>query len=86
MSNYSVNQNSVKQILAAIHDDRIAIPELQRPFVWKSSQVRDLMDSLYKGYPVGYLIAWQSVGAKLKGGEKVWKIRAIKNPSAVLPA
>lgn len=69
MSSYSVNQNSVKQILAAIHDDRIAIPELQRPFVWKSSQVRDLMDSLYKGYPVGYLITWQSVGAKLKGGE-----------------
>ncbi|MFA7531008.1 MAG: DUF262 domain-containing protein [Castellaniella sp.] len=56
-------------MLAAIYDDRIAIPELQRPFVWKSSQVRDLMDSLYKGYPVGYLITWQSVGAKLKGGE-----------------
>ncbi len=69
MSMYSVNQTSVKQILASIHGNKIAIPELQRPFVWKSSQVRDLMDSLYKGYPVGFLITWQSVGAKLKGGE-----------------
>ncbi|WP_336275221.1 GmrSD restriction endonuclease domain-containing protein [Vreelandella indica] len=37
--------------------------------MWKTSQVRDLMDSLYNGYPVGYLITWQSVGAKLKGGD-----------------
>ena len=49
--------------------EHIAIPELQRPFVWDSIKVRDLMDSLYKGYPVGYLITWQSVGAHLKGGQ-----------------
>lgn len=49
--------------------DRIANPELQRPFDWDSVKVRDLMDSLYKGYPVGYLITWQSVGAKFKGGQ-----------------
>ena len=36
--------------------------------MWDSIKVRDLMDSLYKGYPVGYLITWQSVGAALKGG------------------
>jgi hypothetical protein len=54
-------------VLADVRSDKIAIPELQRPFVWKTSQVRDLMDSLYNGYPVGYLITWQSVGAKLKG-------------------
>jgi Protein of unknown function DUF262 len=36
--------------------------------VWDSVKVRDLMDSLYNGYPVGYLITWQSVGAALKGG------------------
>uniref|UniRef100_UPI0025C4883B GmrSD restriction endonuclease domain-containing protein n=1 Tax=Desulfonatronospira sp. TaxID=1962951 RepID=UPI0025C4883B len=57
------------QVLADVRSDKIAIPELQRPFVWKTWQVRDLMDSLYNGYPVGYLITWQSVGAKLKGGE-----------------
>ena len=69
MAKYSVTQSAVTQLLADVRSDRIAIPELQRPFVWDSIKVRDLMDSLYKGYPVGYLITWQSVGAKLKGGQ-----------------
>lgn len=68
MASYSVNQQSVSQLLADVRRDHIAIPELQRPFVWDSVKVRDLMDSLYKGYPVGYLITWQSVGAHLKDG------------------
>ncbi|PTB98900.1 hypothetical protein C9993_05770 [Marinobacter sp. Z-F4-2] len=69
MAKYEVKQTAVSQVLSDVRSDKIAIPELQRPFVWKTSQVRDLMDSLYNGYPVGYLITWQSVGAKLKGGE-----------------
>lgn len=69
MAKYEVKQTAVTQVLADVRSDKIAIPELQRPFVWKTSQVRDLMDSLYNGYPVGYLITWQSVGAKLKGGQ-----------------
>ena len=69
MAKYEVKQTAVSQLLADVRSDKIAIPELQRPFVWKTSQVRDLMDSLYNGYPVGYLITWQSVGAKLKGGQ-----------------
>lgn len=68
MAKYSVTQSAVTQLLADVKGDKIAIPELQRPFVWDSVKVRDLLDSLYKGYPVGYLITWQSVGAKLKGG------------------
>lgn len=68
MTKYEVKQTAVSQLLSDVRSDKIAIPELQRPFVWKTSQVRDLLDSLYKGYPVGYLITWQSVGAKLKGG------------------
>ena len=68
VAKYSVTQSAVTQLLADVKGDKIAIPELQRPFVWDSIKVRDLMDSLYKGYPVGYLITWQSVGAKLKGG------------------
>jgi hypothetical protein len=68
MAKYEVKQTAVSQVLADVRSDKIAIPELQRPFVWKTWQVRDLMDSLYNGFPVGYLITWQSVGAKLKGG------------------
>ena len=38
----------------------IGLPNIQRPFVWKNSKVRDLFDSMYRGYPVGYLLLWQN--------------------------
>jgi hypothetical protein len=38
----------------------IGLPHIQRPFVWKNAKVRDLFDSMYKGYPVGYLLFWQN--------------------------
>lgn len=65
---YSINQYSIDTLLAWIRSDEIAIPEIQRPFVWKATKVRDLMDSLYNGYPVGYLIAWRNPDVKLKNG------------------
>lgn len=68
MSMYSVNQEPVSTILSWIESDEIAIPEMQRPFVWTSQKVRDLMDSLYQGYPVGYLITWKSQTVPVKGG------------------
>ena len=37
----------------------IGLPDIQRPFVWKDTKVRDLFDSLYKGYPVGYFLFWE---------------------------
>ena len=43
---------------------------MQRPFVWDSSKVRDLVDSLYMGFPVGYIIVWQNPDVKLKDGTK----------------
>ena len=67
MAKYTVTQSPVSHLLALVESEQIAIPELQRPFVWDSIKVRDLMDSLYNGYPVGYLITWQSVGAALNG-------------------
>ncbi|MDR1373192.1 MAG: DUF262 domain-containing protein, partial [Dysgonamonadaceae bacterium] len=51
---YSVSNKSVEQVLNEIKSKEIAIPEIQRPFVWKPKQVRDLIDSLYTGYPTGY--------------------------------
>lgn len=59
---------SISAILGLIKANDIAVPEIQRPFVWKSKQVRDLMDSLYKGYPVGYIILWKNPNVKLKDG------------------
>lgn len=69
MSNkYEVNNSSVESILAWIKQGEIAIPEIQRPFVWDAIKVRDLIDSLYKGYPVGYIITWKNPDVKLKDG------------------
>ena len=65
---YSVTQYSVSNILGFISCGQIAIPEIQRPFVWKPTNVRDLIDSLYNGYPTGYLIIWQNPEVKLKNG------------------
>lgn len=68
MAKYSVNNHSVENIISWINSGEIAIPEMQRPFVWEASKVRDLMDSLYKGYPVGYIIIWKNPDVKLKDG------------------
>jgi hypothetical protein len=65
---FSLNQTPISTILAWVESGAIAIPEIQRPFVWMSWQVRDLMDSLYQGYPVGYIITWQNPDIKLKDG------------------
>ena len=65
---FSLNQTPISTILAWVESGAIAIPEIQRPFVWISWQVRDLMDSLYQGYPVGYIITWQNPDVKLKDG------------------
>ncbi|MGI8668978.1 MAG: GmrSD restriction endonuclease domain-containing protein [Aridibacter sp.] len=68
MQKYSVNQQPIQILLAWVKSGEIAIPEIQRPFVWDSSKVRDLMDSLYQGYPVGYVIAWKNPNVRLKDG------------------
>lgn len=70
MARYSVNNYTVETLLSDIRSGNIAIPEMQRPFVWDSSKVRDLVDSLYKGFPVGYIIVWQNPDVKLKDGTK----------------
>lgn len=68
LQKYSTNSLPVSVLISQILSKQIAIPEIQRPFVWKAKQVRDLMDSLYKGYPTGYIIIWQNPNIKLKDG------------------
>lgn len=68
MQKYSVNQHLIETVLAWVQSGEIAIPEIQRPFVWNSTKVRDLMDSLYQGYPIGYVIAWRNPNVRLKDG------------------
>ncbi|TKB23751.1 DUF262 domain-containing protein [Desulfopila sp. IMCC35006] len=65
---YSVTPHPIETLLTWVKSGEIAIPEIQRPFVWESTKVRNLLDSLYHGYPVGYLIAWRNPTVKLKDG------------------
>ncbi|GLW60308.1 hypothetical protein Hthe01_06570 [Hydrogenophilus thermoluteolus] len=65
---YSVTPHPIETLLTWVKSGEIAIPEIQRPFVWDSTKVRNLIDSLYQGYPVGYLIAWRNPNVRLKDG------------------
>lgn len=63
---YRVTNVTIEDLLSWIKQGIIALPEMQRPFVWSSSKVRDLIDSLYNGYPIGYIVTWQNPTANLK--------------------
>ena len=65
---FSVNNHPIQTLLSWVESNEIAIPEIQRPFVWEATKVRDLIDSLFRGYPIGYIIAWQNPTVRLKDG------------------
>ena len=65
---FTLMQYSISAILGMIDAEQFVIPEIQRPFVWKRSQVRDLIDSLYNGYPTGYIITWKNPDVQTKDG------------------
>src|SRR5712692_7202411 len=65
---YTVTPHPIETLLTWVKSEEIAIPEIQRPFVWSAVKVRNLLDSLHRGYPVGYLITWRNPDVKLKDG------------------
>lgn len=52
--------SKVEDLLSDVKNGRIGLPDLQRPFVWKDNKVRELLDSMMKGYPIGYIMLWAS--------------------------
>ncbi|MDA7999849.1 MAG: DUF262 domain-containing protein [Alphaproteobacteria bacterium] len=52
---------SVRELVARIKRGEIRLPEMQRQYVWRKTQVRDLLDSLYRGYPSGTILTWKTV-------------------------
>ena len=52
----------VQDLVAAVRSGALRLPDIQRPFVWDKVKVRDLVDSIYRGYPVGELMFWNSAG------------------------
>jgi len=50
----------IRNLIDEIKSNRMRLPEMQRAYVWKSTQVRDLLDSLYRKYPVGTILRWET--------------------------
>ncbi len=65
---YNVTSDTVKNILGYISSGDVAIPELQRPFVWEPKKITDLIDSLYNGLPTGFIVIWTNDNARIKDG------------------
>ena len=52
--------SKIKNLVSDVRIGKIGLPDLQRPFVWKDNKVRDLFDSMLRGYPIGYMMLWES--------------------------
>lgn len=65
---FTLRQFPISAVLGMIQANQFVIPEIQRPFVWEKVQVRDLIDSLYNGYPTGYIITWKNPDVPTKDG------------------
>ena len=68
---YKDTNYSLTHLIEGIKHGNIALPDIQRPFVWSAAKVRDLFDSMYRGYPVGTLMFWETgaeVGMRQVGG------------------
>ncbi len=73
----------VEYMVSAIDHGTIGLPDIQRPFVWSASKVRDLFDSMFRGYPIGYLLLWaapENEGTKLIGTA----VHGIDTPSTLI--
>ena len=70
-------QFNLAGLMESVDLGRLALPDLQRPFVWPNKKVRDLFDSMYRGYPVGYLLLWENGGTE--------GVRTIGNQDKQLP-
>jgi hypothetical protein len=61
---FELGQRAIASLMSDIERELIALPDLQRPFVWEDTKVRDLLDSLFVGFPVGTLVFWQTSNDK----------------------
>jgi hypothetical protein len=73
---------NVGSLLDQIGMGVIGLPEIQRPFVWKNAKARDLFDSMYRGFPVGYLLLWQNASAE--GSKTIGVDGKQKHPSLLI--
>src|SRR3990167_5741161 len=51
---------SVRELVDKVQRGELTLPEMQRRYVWPATRVRDLLDSLYRGYPSGTILVWET--------------------------
>lgn len=76
-----VNYN-LTTLIQSIDLGLIGLPDIQRPFVWPDKKVRNLFDSMYKGYPVGYFLFWAN--ANIEGTKGIGTIEKQKHPNLLI--
>ena len=84
MALYSDHHVELSHILAEIQDGTLSIPDLQRPFVWDKTKVRDLLDSMMKGYPVGYIMTWEPLENREKSRQVGVHEHSYNRPSKLI--
>ena len=62
-------EKTVRELVEEVENNQIRLPEMQRKYVWKSTQVRDLVDSLYRKYPAGNILMWETTGLDVRTRE-----------------
>lgn len=55
---YTNVPQKLSDLLKDVRNGRVGLPDLQRPFVWRDNKVRELFDSMMKGFPIGYIMLW----------------------------
>ena len=62
-----MDEIEISSLVDKVDRKQMVLPEMQRRYVWRSTQVRDLFDSLYRGYPVGSILVWERPDADVEG-------------------
>ena len=63
MTVFTKVDHTLNSLMDAVESGSISLPDIQRPFVWTNAKVRNLFDSMYQGFPVGYLLFWENASA-----------------------
>ena len=74
---------TLADILSDIDLGDLGLPDIQRPFVWSAAKVRDLFDSMYQGFPVGYLLFWATTESR-GGARAIGTTNKQKTPSLLI--
>lgn len=57
---FQIENTQLQHLLSKVKTGELGLPDLQRPFVWQNNKVRDLLDSIMQGYPIGFVMVWHT--------------------------